>query len=110
MRQFSFATSGEGENSSFKFGFEFYERDRISCVDRFPDKTALTFDSGSVWAFFRPAQSGVFNSISEASVPNWSTIIGIPIPEGGYVDFSLELTGTNCFGMNPQLQLWSFTF
>ncbi len=123
-KQFSFVTGAEGENSSFIFGMEFYERERVSgsdridcirrseidvdtgdrysyCFNTFPDNAGLTFASDSVWSFYTPGQSDITNPNTGLPVPNWSTNTGIPTPEGGYEDFLVNPTGNNRFRLNP---------
>ncbi|MCF6194553.1 MAG: TonB-dependent receptor plug domain-containing protein, partial [Kangiellaceae bacterium] len=124
VKQFSFVTGGESENSSFVFGFEFYERDRVSgsdridcirrreididngdvysyCYNTFPDNAALTPESSSTWAYYTPGQSDIINSVNGLPVPNWSSNNGIPDPVGGYPDFLVTPIGQARFRLNP---------
>jgi len=123
-KQFSFVTGAQGKNSSFVFGFEFYERDRVSgsdridcvrrreidvnsgdtysyCYNSFPDNAGLTPVSGTTWAFYTPGQSDITNPVTGLPVANWSTSAGVPEPEFGYADFLLDPTGNNRFRLNP---------
>ncbi len=130
-RQFSFVTGGQGERSSYLFGAEYYERQRVSlgerenCINRrmidadtgrvyswcrngFPDNVAITPGATpSAWAWYVPGNNGA-NSAVDANgdpVENWATLAGIPEPAGGWgggADFMADdQTGFNRFANNP---------
>ncbi len=128
-RQMSFVTGAEGDNSSFVFGAEFFERERVAlgdrldcirrleqnadtgerynyCYNSFPDNTAIVLSTGSqhgsVWNFFTPGQSNTFNDLTGNPIANWSGSANIPAPNGGYADFiRSDIAGNDRFRLNP---------
>lgn len=130
-KQFSFVTGGEGERSSYLFGAEFYERDRVSlgerenCINRrvidsgtgqvysycrngFPDNVAITPGATpSAWAWYVPGDNGSNSAVdgNNNPVPNWATLAGIPEPAGGWgggADFlAANQSGFDRFALNP---------
>ncbi|WP_185964463.1 TonB-dependent receptor domain-containing protein [Aliikangiella marina] len=129
-RQVSFVTGAESDRTTFIFGGEFYDRERIStgsrvdcvrrreintdtneiysyCYNGFPDNTLIApatagaGQHGSVWNFYTPGQSNVLNGVTGLPVPNWSGSANIPPPSFGYAPFLDDPTGNDRFRLNP---------
>ncbi|WP_168204025.1 TonB-dependent receptor domain-containing protein [Aliikangiella coralliicola] len=106
IKQFSFATGLESERSTFVFGAEFYDRERIATGDRidcmksrlrdtntgaiysycrsgFWDNAAIPFGDVSTpspgdWAHFTEGVSDLTNPITGQPITNWSSPLGLP--------------------------------
>ena len=127
--QFSFVTGSESERSSFVFGGEVYERERVSlgdridcvrrreinastgevysyCYNSFPDNTAIVLSTGdqhgSVWNFYTPGLTNTFNDVSGDPIPNWSGSANIPLPANYPSFLRTDITGNDRFRLNSE--------
>jgi len=106
-RKISFVTGAESERSSFVFGVEFYDRERIALGDRidclksitrdvdtgavysycrsgFWDNTAIPFDDvgnpEGGWVHYTPGTSNLTNQLTGNPIANWSGRGALPVP------------------------------